>query len=145
MSYGINYLNRSKMNKYIDENGLANVESLTKAWKEVFASNYSDKPRLCSLLISTHLTFEVQGELLKVVFDVANDAQKEWLEVKMIPEMTELFKSITGINELSIQPVISESGEKDSRKYCTPLTGAVTLEDITCAKNLVKDQELDIN
>ena len=145
MSYGINALNRSKMNKYIDENGLANVESLTKAWKEVFASNYSDKPRLCSLLISTHLTFEVQGELLKVIFDVANDAQKVWLEMKMIPEMTELFKSITGINELTIQPVVSESEERDSRKYCTPLTGAVTLEDITCAKNLVKDQELDIN
>lgn len=132
------------MKKYIDESGLANVESLTKAWKEVLAAKYYDKPRLCTLLISTNLTLEVEGELLKVIFDVANDAQKEWLEIKMIPEMTELFKSIIGINELSIQPVVNESVKRDSRKYLTPLTGAVTLEDNTCAKNQVKDQELDI-
>lgn len=35
MSYGINALNRSMMNKYIDTNGRANVENLTKVWKEL--------------------------------------------------------------------------------------------------------------
>ena len=117
MSYGINALNSSKMNKYIDENGLANVESLTKAWREDFAEYYSDKPRLYSMLTTVPLTFEFEQERLIVIFPVANEAQKQWLELKMIHEMITYYKSITGIQDLSILPFISEVEEKVSRKY----------------------------
>ena len=129
------------MNKYID-NGQVNVENLTQAWREQLAAHYLDKPRLCLLLNNSPLTFEVEGESLMIFFDVANDAQKQWLEIKMIPEITEMFKSITGINEISIKPIVKEPEE--IRVYQPPLRGAVSLEDMNEVKSIVKDLEIDI-
>lgn len=129
------------MNKYIN-NGQVNVENLTQAWREQLAAHYSDKPRLSLHLTSTPLTFETEGESLMILFDVANDAQKMWLEIKMIPEMTEIFKSITGINEISIKPIVKETEE--IRVYQPPLRGAVSLEDMNEVKSIVKDLEIDI-
>lgn len=129
------------MKKYID-NGQVNVDGLTRAWKEMMTSNYADKPRLCLHLTSTPLTFETDGESLIILFDVANDVQKQWLEIKMIPEMTEIFKSITGINEISIKPIVKEPEE--IRVYQPPLRGAVSLEDMNEVKSIVKDLEIDI-
>ena len=68
------------MNKYIDK-GQVNVENLTQAWREQLAVHYLDKPRLCLLLTNSPLTFETEGESLMILLDVANDAQKEWLEI----------------------------------------------------------------
>ena len=129
------------MKKYID-NGQVNVDGLTRAWKEMMTSHYADKPRLCLHLTSTSLTFETDGESLMILFDVANDAQKQWLEIKMIPEITEMFKSITGINEISIKPIVKEPEE--IRVYQPPLRGAVSLEDMNEVKSIVKNLEIDI-
>lgn len=129
------------MKKYIN-NGQVDVDGLTRAWKDMMTSHYADKPRLCLHLTSTPLTFETEGESLMIVFDVANDAQKQWLEIKMIPEMTEIFKSITGINEISIKPIVKEPEE--IRVYQPPLRGAVSLEDMNEVKSIVKDLEIDI-
>lgn len=129
------------MNKYIDK-GQVNVENLTQAWREQLAVHYLDKPRLCLLLTNSPLTFETDGESLMILFDVANDAQKQWLEIKMIPEITEMFKSITGINEISIKPIVKEPEE--IRVYQPPLRGAVSLEDMNEVKSIVKDLEIDI-
>ena len=131
------------MTKYIT-NAKLNVEDLTKVWKEDFAAHYSDKPKLYSVLTTVSLTFEVEGERVKIIFPVANEAQKMWLELKMIPEMTEYFKSITGIQELSILPFISEIEEKDSRIYYPSPTPPSLPEEIVCLKSLIKDLELDI-
>ena len=129
------------MKKYIDA-GQVNVENLTQAWREQLAAHYLDKPRLCLLLTNSPLPFETEGESLMILFDVANDAQKEWLEIKMIPEMTEIFESITGINEISIKPIVKEP--EDVRVYQPPLRGAVSLEDMNEVKSIVKDLEIDI-
>ena len=96
------------------------------------------------MLTTVCLTFEVEGERVKIIFPVANEAQKMWLELKMIPEMTEYFKSITGIQELSILPFISEIEEKDSRIYYPSPTPPSLPEEIVCLKSLIKDLELDI-
>ena len=129
------------MNKYID-NGQVNVENLTQAWREHLATHYYDKPRLFSYLTTTPLTFEIEGEELKILLEVANDAQKEWLEIKMIPEMTELLKFITGINEISIRPIVNEP--EQTRVYGEPLMGYVSYKEFTDVKSSVKDLEIDI-
>lgn len=143
MLYGINDVNGYKMNKYIN-NGQVNVGNLTQVWREKLAACYSDKPRFYSFLTTTPLSFEVEGDSLKVIFHVTNEAQKQWLEIKMIPEMEGLFKSITGINELSIHPVI-DYAHKDTRTYYPSTKIPFLPDEIICEKNLVKDLEVDIN
>ena len=138
---GINNPNRMNMNNDINN---INVENLSKAWKEDLANHYSDKPRLCSILKSNPVTFEIEGDSLKVIFSVNNEVQKLWFEIKMIPEMEELFKSITGIGELSIHPVMDEAHE-DTRIYYPSTKRPVLPDEIICVENLVKDLELDIN
>lgn len=73
---------------------------MTNVWKQEFAEHYSDKTKFYSVLTSVPLTFELVQERVKVMFPVANEVQKQWLELKMIPEMITYFKSITGIHNL---------------------------------------------
>ena len=127
------------MTKYINS-GQLNVEYLTKVWKQDFAENYSDKPRLYSVLTNAPLTFELAEEKVKIIFPVANKAQKLWLEIKMLPEMTELFKSITGIQNLSIQPFVNESEEDDSIIHPTP---PELSEEKVNVINFIKELELE--
>lgn len=94
------------------------------------------------MLITAPLVFEFEEERVKIIFPVANYAQKEWLEIKMIPGMTEIFKSITGVNEILIQPIVK--GEEEQIVSEPPITGDVILEDMTDVKSFIQELELEI-
>lgn len=130
------------MTNYIT-NCQLNIECLTKVWKQDFAEHYSDKTKFYSVVTSVPLTFELVQERVMVMFPVANEVQKQWLELKMIPEMITYFKSITGIKELSILPFVSEAEEKVSRTYYpSPPRPSLPTETI-CLQNLVSDLDLE--
>lgn len=127
------------MTKYIN-NGQLNVEYLTKVWRQDFAKHYSDKPRLYLVLTCSPLTFKVDDDRIQIIFPVANEAHKQWLEIKMISEMIELFKSITGIQNLSIFPYVNKS---DTENYTPPPVPPKLSKEKILVMDFVKDLELE--
>ena len=77
----------------IQMEGIPNTEVLTQIWREKLTEHYVDKPRFHSLLKITPLNFKITEEVLRIYLEVRYEAQKQWLEPKMIPELTSYFAS----------------------------------------------------
>ena len=125
----------------IIKGGIPNAEVLTQIWREKLAEHYVDKPRFHSFLKMTPLNFKITEEVLRIYLEVRNDAQKQWLELKMLPELTSHFASYSGIDNVEIIPVVKEEDDKniidDYPHFPIP---PENLE----IKQLVRDLELDI-
>ena len=123
--------------------GTPNTEVLAQIWREKLAERYVDKPRLYSFLKMANLDFKAEEDFLKVYFDVYNEAQKQWFELKMLPEMTSHFVSDSGVVNVEIIPVLKE--EKNKRIYIIDERPKFPIPpEMVETKNLVMDLELDI-
>ena len=121
--------------------GISNTEVLTQIWREKLTEHYVDKPRFHSLLKISPLNFKITEEVLRIYFEVRNEPQKQWIELKMLSELTSHFASYSGIDNVEIIPVVKEEDGKniidDYPHYPIP---PENLE----IKQLVRDLELDI-
>ena len=119
-------------------------EILKTRWPEL-AKFYSDKPRLASMLTSTSLQI-VSGEDSKtVIFKVVNDAQKDWVESKLLHELEGNFRRITGSSKVFLRVTVMPDDAPEQKKIYMPSDQAKDLmarnEEV---KSLVKDLDLDI-
>lgn len=122
---------------------IPNTEVLTQIWREKLAEHYVDKPKFHSLLKMTPLNFKITEEVLRIYLEVRNDAQKQWLELKMLPELTNHFTSYSGIDNVEIIPVVKE--EEDKKIYIIDDYPHIPIPpERVEIKNLVTDLELDI-
>ena len=123
--------------------GIPNTEVLTQIWREKLAEHYVDKPKFHSFLKMRPLNFEITEEVLRIYLEVRYEAQKQWLELKMLPELTSHFASYSGIDNVEIIPVVKE--EEDKKKYIIDDYPHIPIPpERVEIKNLVTDLELDI-
>ena len=122
---------------------LPSDDALKARWPEL-AALYSAKPRLYTMLINSKLEFEtVEGK--KVVrFQVVNDAQKEWVESKLLHELEGHFRRIAGSDALMLSVTVAPVAEGEKVVYMPSDKAKVLMENNEEVKNLVKDFSLDI-
>ena len=68
---------------------------LRDKWPEL-SGQFADKPRLASMLSSTTLKITGDDQARTVVFRVVNEAQKEWVESKLLYELEGRFRVLVG-------------------------------------------------
>lgn len=122
---------------------LPSDDALKALWPEL-AALYSAKPRLYTMLTNSKLEFEtVEGK--KVVrFQVVNDAQKEWVESKLLHELEGHFRRIAGSDALMLSVMVAPVAEGEKVVYMPSDKAKVLMENNEEVKNLVKDFSLDI-
>lgn len=122
---------------------LPSDDALKARWLEL-AALYSAKPRLYTMLTNSKLEFEtVEGK--KVVrFQVVNDAQKEWVESKLLHELEGHFRRIAGSDALMLSVTVAPIAEGEKVVYMPSDKAKVLMENNEEVKNLVKDFSLDI-
>lgn len=122
---------------------LPSDDALKARWPEL-AALYSAKPRLYTMLTNSKLEFEtVEGK--KVVrFQVVNDAQKEWVESKLLHELEGHFRRIAGSDALMLSVTVAPIAEGEKVVYMPSDKAKVLMESNEEVKNLVKDFSLDI-
>ncbi|MBQ8837964.1 MAG: hypothetical protein IJ005_01440, partial [Bacteroidales bacterium] len=118
---------------------------LRTRWPEL-AKLYSDKPRLASMLSTTTLMIEEGTDGFKTVtFRVVNDAQKEWVESKLLHELEGNYRKVVGSIRVYLRVSVIPDTEPQQKKIYMPSDQAKELmagnEEV---KSLVKDLELDI-
>ena len=120
-------------------------DDLIKAkWPEL-AKRYSDKPRLASMLMSSALTIEEEGDSKKVTFRVVNEAQKEWVESKLLHELESNLRALVESAKLNLRVAVVPDEPSAPKKAYMPSEQAKELMDTnTEVKNLVQDLGLDI-
>ena len=119
-------------------------EVLRSKWPEL-ADCYGDKPRLASMLKSTSLDIETAEDAKTVIFRVVNDAQKDWVESKLLHELEGKYRSIIGSMKVYLRVAVTPDDSPEQKKIYMPSEQAKELmahnEEV---KSLVKDLELDI-
>ena len=119
-------------------------EVLKAKWPEL-ADCYQDKPRLASMLKSTSLEIESGDDAKTVIFRVVNDAQKDWVESKLLHELEGNYRRIVGSMKVYLRVAVTPDNSPEQKKIYMPSEQAKELmaqnEEV---KSLVKDLELDI-
>ena len=119
-------------------------EVIRTKWPEL-AQKYSDKPRLSSMLMSTSLTIEQDADIKVVTFRVVNEAQKEWVESKLLYELESRFRSIVGSAKINLRVSVVPDEPTAPRKAYMPSEQAKELMDENPeVKNFVQQFSLDI-
>ena len=98
-------------------------------WPEL-AEKYSDKPRLASMLTSSTLTIESDGDYKVVTFRVVNEAQKDWVESKLLHELESNLRVLVESAKVNLRVSVN----KVMRKRCVYGVDIIgnTADDIAC-------------
>ena len=119
-------------------------EQIKEKWPEL-AGCYSDKPRLASMLSSTSLLINGNDDSKMVVFRVVNQAQKDWVESKLLHELEGNFRRIVGSMKVYLRVDVAPDDAPQQKVVYMPSEQAKELmAENEQVKNLVKDLELDI-
>ncbi len=117
---------------------------LQEKWPEL-AKCYADKPRLASMLSSTTFHIVEADGAKTVIFKVVNDAQKDWVESKLLHELEGNFRKIVGSMKVYLRVTVMPDDAPEQKKIYMPSDQAKELMAANDeVKNLVKDLELDI-
>ena len=127
----------------IVEAELPSDKKLKSLWPTL-AEIYRSKARLYTMLSNSELKFE-EAEGKKIVkFQVVNEAQKEWVESKLLHELEGNFRKIAGCDALMLRVTVAPVTDKGPAVYLPSDKAKVLMEGNEEVKNLVKDFSLDI-
>ena len=128
----------------VEEESVPSDEVLKAKWPEL-AKMYSDKPRLASMLTTTTLEITEADGFKTVVFRVVNDAQKDWVESKLLHELEGNYRKVVGSMKVYLRVTVTPDDAPQQKKIYMPSDQAKELmEHNDEVRNLVKDLELDI-
>ena len=123
---------------------LPDDEAVHGAWAGL-SESYSDKPRLANALNNAGLEVSREEGRLTVVFSVTNEAQKKWIEERMLRELESRFGSMLHCSRLRLEAAVSPEGEQPEVKYLPSEKAEDLMRQNDEVKNLVKDLSLDVN
>ncbi len=119
-------------------------EYLKSKWPEL-AHIYSDKPRLASMLSSSTLVIEEKDNTKTVTFRVVNEAQKDWVESKLLYDLEGNYRKIVGSTKISLRvAVVPDDAVIEKKAYMPSEQAGVVMSENAEVKNLITDLGLDI-
>ncbi len=119
-------------------------EELLKAkWPEL-AKEYASKPRMASMLATTMLKITGDDTQRVVTFMVDNDAQKAWVESKLLHDLEGRFQRIVGSPKVLLRVDVTPAEEVKPVAYMPEDKAKELMAENDEVKNLVKDLGLDV-
>ena len=113
-------------------------------WPEL-AKQYKDKPRLATMLSSTNLVITGNDESKTVVFQVVNEAQKDWVESKLLHELEGRYRALVGSMKVYLRvDVVPDDAPEQKKVYMPSEQAKELMAQNDEVKSLVQDLGLDI-
>jgi hypothetical protein len=126
------------------ENPVPSDEVLKAKWPEL-AQQYADKPRLASMLSSSTLKISGNDDSKMVVFRVVNEAQKDWVETKLLHELEGRYRALVGSGKVYLRvEVIPDDAPQKEIVYMPGDQAKRLMETNPDVNSLVKDLGLEI-
>ena len=126
------------------DTGAAPSEDVLRAkWPEL-AKEYASKPRMASMLSTTTLKIEGDDTKRTVTFMVDNDAQKDWVESKLLHDLEGKYQRIVGSPRVALRVDVVAHEEVKPLAYMPEDKAKELMAENDEVKSLVKDLGLDI-
>ena len=119
-------------------------EVIRDSWKKL-VEVYAAKPRLANTIASAELEFEDAENGRTVVFRVLNDAQKKWIEEKLLKELEGRLRLLTSSSMLYLRVDVVQDSETSAPGPYTPSEKAQDLMSKNDeVRSLISDFGLDV-
>ena len=118
-------------------------DMLRAKWPEL-AKVYESKPRLASMLGTTTIAVTGDDESRTVTFMVVNEAQKDWVESKLLHDLEGRFRTIVGSSKVYLRVDVTPDDAPKPKIYMPSEKAKELMSENDEVKNLVKDFGLDI-
>ncbi len=91
-------------------------EELVSRWPDLVAL-YAAKPRLSNALNSAALSVSEEEGKRYVIFKVSNEAQKDWIESKLLHELEGRFRQLSGVPDVYLKVDVEPADERPQTMY----------------------------
>ncbi len=119
-------------------------EEIEEKWPSL-VKLYESKPRLHAMLSTSDLQIIEENGAKVVTFRVVNEAQKEWVETKLLLEFEKNFRKILDTSALYLRVAILPDDSVNTPKVYLPSEKAKALmSENSEVKNLIVDFDLDV-
>ena len=95
---------------------LPDDDTVRLQWKEL-SKQYSDKPRLASTIANGHTEVSEKDGVKIVDFIVKNEAQKQWIEEKLLRELENKLRGLLGTPKVNILVSVTPEEEVEKVPY----------------------------
>ena len=124
---------------------LPSDELLKAKWPELAQMYAAKQPRLASMLSSSALAITSDEEYKTVVFRVVNEAQKDWVESKLLHDLEGNYRKLLGSMKVYLRvSVTPEEAVQEKVAYMPSDQAKELMANNEEVKSLVKDLGLDI-
>ena len=127
----------------INDEKAPSEEFIKAKWPEL-AKEYADKPRMASMLTTTTLRIEGDDSKRTVTFMVDNEAQKDWVESKLLHDLEGRYQRIVASSRVALRVDVTPLEEVQPVAYMPEDKAKELMAENDEVKNLVKDLGLDI-
>ena len=107
------------------------------------AGEYSAKPRLASMMTSGTVSIEERDGVKVLVFSVLNEAQKQWMEEKMLRELETRLRSLAACPKINIEVTVIPAEEIEKKPYMPEEKAKDLIEKNPDVRAFVADLGLD--
>lgn len=122
---------------------LPSDEVMESGWKKL-SESYSDKPRLSNALSNAKLEFSQEDGNEVVSFSVTNEAQRKWIEDKMLRELEVKMCELVSCKALRLRPFVIPEEELPDKKYMPKDKAEDLVRNNAEVRSLVTDLQLDV-
>ena len=122
---------------------LPSDEVMESGWKKL-SEGYSDKPRLSNALSNAKLEFSQEDGHKVVSFSVTNEAQRKWIEDKMLRELEVKMCELVSCKALRLRPFVIPEEELPDKKYMPKDKAEDLVRNNAEVRSLVTDLQLDV-
>ncbi|MBR5924236.1 MAG: DNA polymerase III subunit gamma/tau [Bacteroidales bacterium] len=116
---------------------------LAGKWKEL-AAQFASQPRLANALSNANLSFREEDGRKVVAFTVTNEAQKKWIEERILRDLEGKFARLTACGKLRLEPTVLPEEEQEKKIYMPSEKAEDLMSKNEEVRNLVVDLGLDI-
>ena len=127
----------------VAEKALPGEDELAAKWKDL-AAQYAGQPRLANALANANLSFGEEDGRKVVSFTVTNEAQKKWIEERILRDLEGRFSKIVDCGRIRLEPVVVPEEEQGKRIYMPSEKAEDLMSKNEEVRNLVVDLGLDI-
>lgn len=125
------------------QKALPSDEFLAERWKDL-ASMQSAQPRLMNALSNAKLSFREEDGRKVIEFSVTNEAQKKWIEERILRDLEDKICKLSDCGRLRLEPTVIPEAETGPRIYMPTEKAEDLMGRNEEVKNLVIDLGLDI-
>ena len=95
----------------VSETPLPGDDVLETGWRQL--ASMQNQPRLANALATARLEFREEGGVKNIDFYVTNEAQKRWIEERILRNLEAQYQKLMGCDRLRLNPTVQPEDQKE--------------------------------